>query len=146
MSTLTTIPSWVSLAAHAGRIREQVGESLRRWGALHHAKSLGGEMPSRWMAAVWMTTRPVRCSIAAASADSTDRDFAEAAADDLWDAVAVAWSFVRWVAESRLPHDPGTERIVAELHAAGRWLAEYPVAVAAHEAALSHLFASGGVG
>jgi hypothetical protein len=144
MTSIVTVPSWVSIAAHAGRIREQVGECARRWGAAYHVATRGGAMPNHWVAVVCITSKPIRSGIAASDPDSSDRDHGEAAADDLWDAVAVGWSFVKWLAESRLPHDPGAERIVAELQAAGRWLAEYPVMVSAHDAAIARLFCSDG--
>jgi hypothetical protein len=71
---------------------------------------------------------------------ATDRDHAEAAADDLWDLVAVAWGFLRWLAETRPAGAPPVERVVAELQLAGRWLAGYRVSSAAHDLAIDRLF------
>jgi len=141
MST-ATLPTWSMIAADAGRHREYVREQLREWGAGFHVRSRGRGFPSRWLAAFDSTSRPYRSRLASVDTGSTDRDRAEAAADDLWDAVASTWCFVRWVQAERLEHAPATDHVFAELQSAGRWLAEYPVAVAGHDAAIDGLFAA----
>lgn len=141
MST-ATLPTWSMIAADAARHREQIGEELRRWGAVHHARGRHRRCPSRWLAAFDATSRPYRSRLAGLDHTSTDRDRGEAAADDLWDAVALSWSFVRWAAADKLDHAPGTEHLFAELQSAGRWLAEYPVSVSGHDAAIAGLFAA----
>lgn len=138
-----TLPAWSVIAADAMRLRASVHEHLRHWGAMFHARRRASGYPSRWIAAMDSAAHPPRTSLAYAELGSTDRDRAEAAADDLWDSVAVAWAFVRWLQGERLELSPGVEHVVAELHAAGRWLAEYPVAVAGHDAAIARLFAAG---
>jgi sugar (pentulose or hexulose) kinase len=55
--------------------------------------------------------------------------------------VAEAWGFVKWARGHRPPPAPGLEHLLAEMAAAGRWLADYPVTVAAHDAPLAALFA-----
>jgi hypothetical protein len=52
----------------------------------------------------------------------------------------MTWSLVRWLRVERLEHDPGVEHVVAELQTAGRWLADYPVVVSAHDSAIARLF------
>lgn len=141
MST-TTLPTWSMIAADAARHREQIREELRRWGAVLHTRGRHRGFPSRWSAALDATSRPYRSRLAGFDHESTDRDRGEAAADDLWDAVAVAWAFIRWANAEKLDHAPGTEHVFAELQSAGRWLAEYPVAVAGHDAAIAGLFAA----
>lgn len=142
MST-ATLPTWSIIAADAARHREQIREELRQWGAGLHARGRHRGHPSRWTAALDAASRPYRSRLAGLDRTSTDRDRGEAAADDLWDAVAVAWAFVRWANAEKPAHAPGTEHVFAELQSAGRWLAEYPVAVAGHDAAVSALFAPG---
>jgi hypothetical protein len=139
---ITALPTWSMIAADATRYRQRIGDHLRTWAAMLHARSRSRGVPSRWLAAYDSTTRPIRSRLAAASRESTDRDHAEAAADDLWDTAATAWALVRWLQVERLEHDPGVEHVVAELQAAGRWLAEYPVVVSAHESAIARLFAA----
>lgn len=138
MATATVAPSWSIVAADAVRHREQLLEHVRRWGAGLHVARRG--LPSRWVAAWDIAARPHRLRLVAADIGSTDRDRAEAAADDLWDAVATAWALVRWLSTARLDGAPGVEHVVAELHAAGRWLAWYPVFVSAHDRAIDGLF------
>ena len=138
MATVT-LPTWCMIAADATRHREQLLEHVRRWGAAYHAVG-GRALPSRWLAAWDLSSRPVRWRIAAPDLASTDRDRAEAAADDLWDATAVAWQFVRWAGGARLERSPPLEHVVAELHAVGRWLAVSRVFVATHDLAVDRLF------
>jgi hypothetical protein len=137
MST-ATLATWSMLTADAGRYRRRLLEQVREWGAAYHAN--GRALPSRWLCAWDLANRPVRCRIVAADAGASDRERAEAAADDLWDAVAVGWQFAQWAAKARLGPSQGLEHVVAELQAAGRWLAAYPVAVAGHDRALAVLF------
>lgn len=136
-----TLPTWAMIGADADRHRGRVLEQVRQWGAELHVARRAPGMPSRWLAVVDAAGRPYRSRLAATDATATDRDRAEAAADDLWDAVAVAWCFVRWLGERRLEQSPAVEHLVAELHAAGRWLARYRVSVAHHERAVADLFA-----
>lgn len=136
-----TLPTWAMIAADADRHRARVLEELRQWGAALHVARRAPGVPSRWLAAIDAAGRPVRSRIASVDATATDRDRAEAEAADLWDAVAVSWGFVRWLAIARLEQAPPVEHLVAELHAAGRWLALYPVSVAAHDQAVAALFA-----
>lgn len=143
MST-TTLPAWSVLAADAARHRRHVGEQLRQWGAMFHARGCRRGLPSRWRAAVDFAARPYRTRLASFDHGSTDRDRGEAAADDLWDCVSLTWCFVRWAQAEKLEHDPGLDHVFAELQAAGRWLAEYPVAVAGHDAAVAGLFSAEG--
>jgi hypothetical protein len=143
MST-ATLPTWSVIAADATRYRERIGEQVRTWGAMHHATTCGAPVPSRWLAAIDSTSRPPRTRLLAVDLQATDRDRAEAAADDLWDAVAVAWCFVRWLQTERPTRDPGAEHVIAELYSAGRWLANYPVNVSAHDAAIDRLFLADG--
>jgi len=139
MST-ATVPTWCDIAADAGRHREQVLEQVRRWGAALHVARRAPGVPSRWLAALDAAGRPYRSRIVAVDHLATDRDRGEAAADDLWDAVAVSWCFVRWLARARLEQAPAVDHLLAELHVAGRWLARYRVSVAAHDRAVAGLF------
>lgn len=139
--TPDTLPTWSAIATGASHRRELVGEYLRRWAAGLHAASRRPGLPSRWVAAFDTATRPYRSRLVTFDESTTTRDQAEAASEDLWDAVAAAWAFVRWANREKLEHAPGLEHVAAELHAAGRWLAEYPVLVAGHERAISELFA-----
>lgn len=136
-----TLPTWATIAADADRHREHVLEELRQWGAALHVARRAPGVPSRWVAALDAAGHPVRSQLVSVDATATDRDRADAAAADLWDAVAVAWGLVRWIAIARLDRCPAVEHVVAELHAAGRWLALYPVSVAAHDLAVAALFA-----
>jgi hypothetical protein len=139
MST-AALATWAIVTADAGRHRGRVLEELRSWAALQHAASRGGPLPGHWHAAHGTAARPARTRLVAIDDTGSDRDRAEAAADDLWDAVAEAWGFVKWARGHRPPPAPGLEHLLAELAAAGRWLADYPVTVAAHDAALAALF------
>lgn len=141
MATGTTVATWSIIAADATRHREHLLEHVRQWGAGYHAT--GRALPSRWVAAWDIAVRPHRLRIVNADMGATDRDRAEAAADDLWDAVATAWALVRWLGTARPDGAPGVEHVVAELHTAGRWLAHYPLAVAAHDQAIDRLFRCG---
>jgi hypothetical protein len=140
MSTAALV-TWAIVTADAGRQRERVLEQLRSWAALQHAASRGGPLPGHWHAAYGTAARPPRTRLVALDDAASDRDRAEAAADDLWDAVAEAWAFVKWARRHRPPPAAGLEHLLAELASAGRWLADYPVTVAAHDAALAALFA-----
>lgn len=138
MATVT-LPTWCMIAADATHHREQLLEHVRRWGAAYHAVG-GRALPSRWLAAWDLSSRPVRSRMVDVDTTATDRDRAEAAADDLWDATAVAWQFVRWAGGARLERSPPLEHVVAELHAVGRWLAVSRVFVATHDLAVDRLF------
>ena len=136
------LPTWAEVDTEATRLRREVGERLRQWGAVLHARGRHRGLPSRWLAAFDSTQRPYRSRLAQIDNTSTDRDQAEAAADDLWDAVAQSWCLVTWANAERLEHAPPVEHLIAELHAAGRWLASYPVALAGHDAAIAELFSA----
>ena len=136
------LPAWHELDSEATRLRREVGERLRQWGAVLHARGRHRGLPSRWMAAFDSTRRPYRSRLAQIDNTSTDRDHAEAAADDLWDAVAQSWCLVTWANAERLEHAPPVEHLIAELHAAGRWLASYPVTLAGHDTAIAELFSA----
>jgi len=138
MGTVADVSPWSTIADEAIRHREQVLEQLRQWGARLHLARL--PTPTRWAAAHDAAGRPFRLRILQADEGATDRDRAEAAADDLWDALAVAWGLVRSFAGARPAAVPPLERVVAELQLAGRWLAGYRVSVAAHERAIDRLF------
>lgn len=134
----TAVPAWSVVTVDAVRHRERLLEQLRQWGAGMHVARRA--LPSRWYAAHDIAARPYRSRLASIDGGATDRDRGEAAAVDLWDAVSTAWALVRWLATARMDNAPGVEHIVAELHAAGRWLARYPVSVAAHDEAIDRLF------
>lgn len=151
-----TLPAWSVIAGDAVRHRQDIHEHLRKWGAklhvgvfkttarLHVQAPPDHGYPSMWLAAMDAAGRGYRLRLASVAGQaSTQRDIGEAAADDLWDAVAASWAFVRWYAALPVKHSPGVEHVIAELHAAGRWLADYPVAVAGHDAAIAGLFAMG---
>jgi hypothetical protein len=134
--------AWIVLAEEANCHLRDLRARLRTWGAMHHARRRAPGRPSLWIAAFDAVERPPRSRICWQSDETTDRDVGESAADDLWDAAAASWAFVSWLHKERLPHDPGSEHLVAELLAAGRWLARYPVEVAGHDAAIDGLFCS----
>lgn len=138
MATAAPITPWATIATEANAHREQVLEQLRQWGAA--LRLAGVPTPSRWVAAHDATARPYRLRIVDADWAATDRDAAEAAADDLWDAVASVWSLLRWLATDRPEGAPPVDRLVAELQLAGRWLASYRRSVAAHDSAIDRLF------
>ena len=143
MST-ATLPAWSVIAGDAVRHRQDIHEHLRKWGAMLHVKLANRGYPSMWLSAMDAAGRGYRLRLASvAGQTSTQRDIGEATADDLWDAVAASWAFVRWAIAEKADGAPGVEHVIAELHAAGRWLADYPVAVAGHDAAINRLFAMG---
>jgi len=135
VKTLSVRP-WEDLAADAAGRRTALFEHLRTWAARLHVKKRSA-VSTRTTAALDALARPFRSAIAARDQDATSRDRAEAAADDLWDAVAAVWSLVRSVDKSDAP---ALEHVVAELSECGRWLARYPVDVARHDQAISDLF------
>jgi len=139
MST-AALATWAIVTADAVRHRERVLEELRSWAALQHAASRGRGLPGHWHAAYGTAARPARTRLVALDDTASERDRAEAAADDLWDAVAAAWGFVKWGRGHRPPPSAGLEHLLAELAAAGRWLGDYPVTLAAHDAAVAALF------
>jgi len=132
-----TLPTWDMLTADGNARRLALFHHIRSWAAQRHATRHGAATPSRVLAALDATARPTRTRLAGLNADTTQRDMAEAVADDLWDAACVAWSMVRAV--PRL-EGPPVEHIVAELSATGRWLALFPVHTAAHDRAVAELF------
>ena len=74
------LPAWHELDSEATRLRREVGERLRQWGAVLHARGRHRGLPSRWLAAFDSTQRPYRSRLAQIDNTSTDRDHAEAAA------------------------------------------------------------------
>jgi len=133
---------FIVLAEEANTYLRDIRDRLRTWGAIYHARRRAPGRPGRWVAAFDAATNPPRSSICWASDESTDRDIGESAADDLWDAVAASWALVTWLHRERLPNDPGSEHLVADLLAAGRWLGQYPVELAGHDDAIADLFAA----
>ena len=133
---LDTLPTWSMVAADAHRRRGLLLDHVRQWSALAHARSRGS---TSWktVAALDALSRPMRTRLVSAAADATDRERAEAASDDLWDAVAVCYSLV---ASVRGKDVPALEHVLAELAEAGRWLAAYPVTVARHDREIDRLF------
>lgn len=136
MKTTLEATPWAIVESDAHYRRRTLLEHLRRWSAQSHLRSRV-DTPTRTIAALDTLSKPIRTGIVAASTDSTDRDRAEAAADDLWDGVATVWSVVASVETKDVP---GLEHLLAELAECGRWLAAYPVVVARHDQALSRLF------
>ncbi len=136
MKTTATLPTWAMVAADAHHRRQRLYDHVRSWAARAHLESRS-VTSTRTIAALDALSRPVRTSIAAATADTTDRDRAEAASDDLWDAVAVVWSLVGSVKSGDVP---ALEHVLAELAECGRWLAAFPVIVARHDQEIDRLF------
>jgi hypothetical protein len=132
-----TLPTWDMLTADGNARRLALFHHIRSWAAQRHVTRHGDATPSRVLAALDASARPMRTRLAGLDAGTTQRDMAEAVADDLWDAACVAWAMVRAV--PRL-EGPPMEHIVAELAATGRWLAAFPVHVAGHDKALAELF------
>jgi len=130
----TTPATWPTLHAEAEHRRHQLWHHVRRWAARLHVRT--HDTPTRVVAALDALRHPMRLGITNATPDPTPREWAEAAGDDLWDAVAVCHSMVKAAA----PGSPPLEHVHAELAEAGRWLAAYRVHVAAHDAALAELF------
>lgn len=135
MKTPTLIP-WDQLASNAAARRTALWRHVREWAAQHHATHHNRRTPGHALAALDATARPVRVRMVAVH-DHTPREYAEAEADDLWDATAVVWAMVK-----AMPADAAQlQHVVVELQAAGRWLASFPVHAAAHNEALAELFA-----
>lgn len=130
-----TMPSWETLAAEAGTRRVALWRHVREWAARLHATTRSVEIPGRVWAALDATSRPPRVRLAMLH-DHTPREFAEAAANDLWDATAIVWAMVKRAPEQRA----ALHHVVAELQSAGRWLAAFPVHEAAHNRAMAELF------
>lgn len=133
----TALPTWDMLAADAHARRLALFGHVRAWAAQRHARRHGDATPGRCLAALDALVRPMRTRLVRHDPNATRRDAAEAAADDLWDAVCCSWAFVRAVP---VADGPPTEHVAAELAAAGRWLAVWPVHLAAHNRALAELF------
>ena len=136
MKLVATLPTWSIVEADAHFRRRTLLEHVRRWAARSHVRSRR-ETSTRTIAALDALARPIRTGILSVSLDATDRDRAEAASDDLWDAVAVVWSLVASVKSKDIPP---LEHVLAELSECGRWLAAFPVTQARHDEALSRLF------
>jgi hypothetical protein len=132
---MNPMPSWDTLTADANTRRQQLWHHVREWAARHHASTRNRSTPGRVLAALDATARPPRSRLVALH-DATQHEVAEAAANDLWDATAVVWAMVKHAPE----HAHGLHHVVAELQAAGRWLAAFPVHTAQHERALAELF------
>lgn len=131
----TPIASWETLAAEAGTRRKALWRHVREWAARVHTAARTRETPGWTWAALDATSRPQRVILLRAD-DHTEREHAEAAADDLWDATAVVWAMVK-----HTPHEAARlQHVVAELQEAGRWLAAFPVHVATHNRAMAELF------
>lgn len=130
-----TLPEWGQLSAEALHRLEELGRHVRQWAAAEHAATRSRTIPGRVVAALNATNAPPRVRLVALR-DPTARDFATAAADDLWDAVAAVWAMVNHSPAGRA----GLHHVVAELQTAGVWLASFPVHAARHELALAALF------
>jgi hypothetical protein len=132
----TTLPTWSIVTADAHNRRERLRQHVLHWAARRHVQTRDATS-TRTIAALDALARPIRTGILSVSLDATDRDRAEAASDDLWDAVAVVWSLV---ASLKSKDIPPLEHVLAELSECGRWLAAFPVTQARHDEALSRLF------
>ena len=130
-----TIASWETLAAEAGTRREALWRHVREWAARVHCTTRLPETPGRVRAALDATSRPPRVRLVTLH-DHTPREYAEAAANDLWDATAVVWAMVKHTPSEA----PRLQHVVAELQESGRWLASFPVHVATHNRAMAELF------
>ena len=135
--TTATLPTWDMLTADGNARRLALFHHVRSWAAQRHVRRHGDATPGRCLAALDALVRPTRTRLVSCDINATRRDVAEAAADDLWDAVCCSWAFVRAVP---VADGPPTEHVVAELAAAGRWLAVWPVHLAAHNRAVAELF------
>lgn len=131
------LPAWDTIADAADGRRRSLLEHVRRWSARLHVETRSRRTPTRILAVLDGLSRPARTRIASTSIDATDRDRAEAAADDLWDGVAQTWALVGSSGGTAVP---ALEHVLAELAEAGRWLAEFPVLVAAHDREIEKLF------
>jgi hypothetical protein len=127
---------WETLAAEGGQRLRELRTHVRQWAARHHVATRCRHTPGRAMAALDATGRPPRVGFLRGR-DHTQRELAEATADDLWDAAAVVWAMVNNAGgeSARLHH------VVAELQETGRWLAAFPVHTAGHDRAMAELFA-----
>jgi putative aminopeptidase FrvX len=131
-----TLQPWSVVADDAHACRERLRKHVLHWAARRHAQTRA-ETSTRTIAALDALARPIRTGILSVSTDATDRDRAEAASDDLWDAVAVVWSLV---ASLKSKDIPPLEHVLAELAECGRWLAAFPVTVARHDQEIARLF------
>ena len=129
------LPEWHEIADEGHRLNENVWERLRGVAARQHLEHPSVPMPGRLIAAIDMLAHPLRSKLTARDANATDRDRATAIADDLHDAVGQCWLLL-----PTLEEHAGPERVVAELVAAGRWLAQVPVWGAQHEQQVEQLF------
>lgn len=136
MKLTATIPPWSVVTADAHARRARLLDHVRHWAARRHVQTRGATA-TRTIAALDALSRPIRTGILSVSADATDRDRAEAASDDLWDAVSVVWSLVASVKSKDIPP---LEHVLAELAECGRWLAAFPVTVARHDQEIARLF------
>lgn len=145
MST-TAASTWAIATTDAAAFLARLRGHLRTWAALQHARSMGGAVSGYWYAAYEAVRRPVRVSIVTATGTATEREQADATADDLWDAVANARAFVRWARRRRRTGSPALEPLEAEVRAAEKWLADYPISVAIFEAAAARKGGAVGTG
>jgi hypothetical protein len=131
------LPTWDMLTADAEHRRVALLEHVRQWAAHRHVATGGQATPSRVIAALDALARPMRTRLARLDASTTQRELAQAAADDLWDATCATWAMVK---AANAGGEPPTERVAAELAEVGRWLARFPVHAAGHDKALADLF------
>jgi len=117
--------SWPELTSQAHRHRRGLRRAVAGWSARRHAVTGGGAMPSRAWAALYFAGKPARTSIAAHAGQATDQEHAEAAADDLWDAVAVVDDLARWIDRRNSAMDPCRVALVAEANVARGWLVRW---------------------
>lgn len=117
--------SWAELTGQAHGHRQALRRAVAGWSARRHAMTCGGAMPSRAWAALWFAGKPARTSIAAHAGPATDQEQAEAAADDLWDALAVVDDLARWIDRRNNPTDPCRVAVVAEANVARGWLVQW---------------------
>lgn len=136
MKLATTLHPWSVVEDDAHACRERLRKHVLHWAARRHVQTRDATS-TRTIAALDALARPIRTGILSVSLEATDRDRAEAASDDLWDAVAVVWSLVASVKSKDIPP---LEHVLAELSECGRWLAAFPVTQARHDEALSRLF------
>lgn len=135
MNNTPPLPSFDELATEANAHRRRLHYHTKRWAV--RVRAINGAVPTRVAATLDALARPPRERLLAAGTDATPREWASARADDLWDAACQAWTLVRVGERAAVP---GVEHVVAELHEVGRWLKDWPVWCARHDAAVSDLF------
>ncbi len=135
MKLSAALQPWSVVTDDAHACRERLRKHVLHWAARRHVQTR--ETSSKTVAALDALARPIRTGILSVSTDATDRDKAEAASDDLWDAVAVVWALVASVKSKDIPP---LEHVLAELAECGRWLAAFPVTQARHDQEIARLF------